>query len=75
MKMALIILVVGGLLLGVEAVFACATCGLNKTFTPQMLLISSGFVLLPAGLVSFIAYRLWKDSQRRKKSEKQGLSS
>jgi hypothetical protein len=46
-----------GLFLGSQA-WACATCGLAQGFTPQMLFISLGFVVLPVCFVLYIAYRL-----------------
>jgi hypothetical protein len=45
---------------------ACATCGLNASFSPKMLFISLGFVGLPLGFAAIIGYLLWRDEKRRK---------
>jgi hypothetical protein len=52
-------------LFGQPSAWACATCGLNKAFTPATLLISFGFFLLPVALVSWIGWQIYKDSKGR----------
>lgn len=51
-------------------VWACATCGLSRSFTPKMLLISTGFVILPFCFVGAIAWKLWKDSKALEEQKK-----
>jgi hypothetical protein len=48
------------------ALLACVGCGQSDSFTPKILLVGMGFVLLPLTFASFIAWRLWKDYQYRK---------
>ncbi len=57
--------ILAGLLffIGPSQAWACATCGLNKSFTPATLLISFGFFLLPLLLVGGIGWKLYKDSK------------
>lgn len=52
-----------GVLGFVSSARACPTCGLNQSFSPLMLLISTGFVILPIGFAAFIAWRVYKDSK------------
>jgi len=44
---------------------ACAICGLNESFSPKMLLIGLGFVLIPMAFAAFVGWRVWKDAKRR----------
>jgi len=45
---------------------ACAICGLNESFSPRMLAISLGFVILPLGFVLVIGWLIWRDDKKRK---------
>ncbi len=45
---------------------ACATCGLNESFSPKMLFISLGFVVLPMCFVAFVAW--WQIKGNNKKN-------
>jgi hypothetical protein len=49
---------------------ACTACGLSESFTPKMLAMSLGFVLLPAVMVGYMIWRLSYDSKEKKNGNK-----
>jgi hypothetical protein len=49
---------------------ACVGCGQSQSFTPKILLVGTGFVILPLSFVAYIAWRLWKDYQHNKNNER-----
>lgn len=53
---------------------ACNSCGQAFSFTPKLLLISSGFFLLPVTIVALIVWRVWKDEKSAQKASVEGTS-
>ena len=45
---------------------ACVGCGQDQSFTPGVLAVGLGFVVLPVSLAAFIGWRLWKDHKQKR---------
>jgi len=45
---------------------ACVGCGQDQSFTPTILAVGLGFVILPVSLAAYIGWRLWKDQKQNK---------
>ncbi len=56
------------------SVWACATCGQTSQFTPKILAIGLGFLLLPMSLVLGIGYVAWKDQKLKSNSEQPNVT-
>jgi hypothetical protein len=68
--MGLIWLLLGIVFFWSEALWACPTCGQSFSFTPRLLIISTGFFLLPLSIVALIFWKLYRDEQAQKSGSK-----
>lgn len=51
----------------IPSAYACVGCGQDQSFTPTILAVGMGFVILPVGLAAYIGWRLWQDHKQSKK--------
>ena len=49
---------------------ACPTCGQDKGFTPEMLLMTMTFALLPLTIMLALGWRILRENERQKPPER-----
>ena len=55
-----------------QVAWACPTCGEAKGFTPQMLLMTMTFALLPLSIMLLLAWRIMREDESRKGDRQTG---